>query len=167
MAFDPLLPANNAPVIATELRSQFNGLHSLIQSMPVGPQGPPGPQGPQGADGLQGAQGPTGPGGSQGPAGAEGPQGLAGPAGPAGPEGQGGATGAEGPVGPQGPEGPAGAPGEVTTGQLNSAISTTSANSNTVSQLGAGFTVSDPPTQAEVQQIAAKLDELIAALRRV
>lgn len=30
-----------------------------------------------------------------------------------------------------------------------------------------GLTVSNPPTQAEVQSIADKLDELIAALKRV
>lgn len=29
-----------------------------------------------------------------------------------------------------------------------------------------GLTVSDPPTQTEIQTIANKLDELIAALRR-
>ena len=29
-----------------------------------------------------------------------------------------------------------------------------------------GLAVSDPPTQAELQAVAAKLDELIAALRR-
>ena len=41
---------------------------------------------------------------------------------------------------------------------------TTSANSNGVALLGQ--VVSDPPTQAEVQQIANKLDELVNALRR-
>ena len=39
-----------------------------------------------------------------------------------------------------------------------------SANSNGVVLLS--LTVSDPPTQSEVQSIATKLDELIAALRR-
>jgi hypothetical protein len=52
----------------------------------------------------------------------------------------------------------------VTLQQLNDAIATTSANSNGVALLG--LTVSDPPTQADVQQIAYKLDELINALRR-
>ena len=41
---------------------------------------------------------------------------------------------------------------------------TTSANSKGVATLG--MAVSDPPTQAEVQAIADKLDELINALRR-
>ncbi len=68
-------------------------------------------------------------------------------------------------VGPQGPQGPAGAPGEVTTGRLNTAIATTSANTNAVGALS--LAVSDPPTQAEMQIIANKLDELILALRRV
>jgi hypothetical protein len=52
----------------------------------------------------------------------------------------------------------------VTLQQLNDAIATTSSNSNGVALLG--LAVSDPPTQAEVQQIADKLDELINALRR-
>jgi hypothetical protein len=39
-----------------------------------------------------------------------------------------------------------------------------SANTNTIALLG--LTVSDPPTQAEVQALANKLDELILALRR-
>jgi hypothetical protein len=69
-----------------------------------------------------------------------------------------GQTGSEGPQGPQGP------PGEVTQGQLDSAINGTSNNSNAVGLLG--MTVSDPPTVGEVQAIASKLDELINALRR-
>jgi hypothetical protein len=70
----------------------------------------------------------------------------------------------KGQIGNDGMQGPQGAPGEVTTMQLNSAINTTSANSNGVNLLG--MTVSDPPTQGEVQAIADKLDELILALRR-
>lgn len=68
------------------------------------------------------------------------------------------------PVGPPGPMGPQGRPGEVTAAQLSAAISGTSNHSNGVAQLS--LVVSDPPTQGEVQQIANKLDELIAALRR-
>jgi hypothetical protein len=52
----------------------------------------------------------------------------------------------------------------VTAAQLNAAISGTSNNTNGVAFLS--LVVSDPPTQGEVQQIANKLDELIAALRR-
>ena len=62
------------------------------------------------------------------------------------------------------PRGQDGAPGEVTQQALDDAIAGTSANSNIVDFLG--IIVSDPPTQAEVQQIADKLDELINALRR-
>jgi hypothetical protein len=78
--------------------------------------------------------------------------------GPQGPQGNPGDTGA------QGPQGDPGAPGEVTSSDLGTAIGGTSANTNTVSQLG--MTVSDPPTQSDLQAVANKLDELIAALRR-
>lgn len=67
-------------------------------------------------------------------------------------------------TGNDGGSGPQGSPGEVTNAQLSSAISGTSSNSNVVSTLG--LTVSDPPTQGEMQAIANKLDELINALRR-
>ncbi|HRH97537.1 MAG TPA: hypothetical protein PLB55_16470 [Prosthecobacter sp.] len=43
-------------------------------------------------------------------------------------------------------------------------VADTSANSNAVATLG--MTVSDPPTQGEVQQLVDKMDELILALRR-
>ena len=73
-----------------------------------------------------------------------------------------------GDVGPRGEQGIQGPPGEVTLAQLNSAIgsaiSGTSSNSNGVATLG--LVVSDPPTQAEMQQVVNKLDELITALRR-
>jgi len=71
---------------------------------------------------------------------------------------------------------PAGQPGEVTQAQLsndlvncqNAAVNTTlpltSANSNAVGLLN--MSVSDPPTQAELQAVASKVDELINALRR-
>lgn len=89
-----------------------------------------------------------------------GPQGPPGPEGPAGPAG--------GPPGPQGPEGPQGVPGEVTQTDLNNAVlnmlGQSSNNSNGVGTLA--ITISDPPTQGEVQQIATKLDELINTLRR-
>jgi hypothetical protein len=113
-----------------------------IASGPVGPQGVPGPQGPEGRyvsgvgdDGMGRAIIQMSDGSTYGPF-----------------------TIATGPQGPQG------APGEVTTSALNSAIATTSANSNAVAALG--LTIGDPPTQAEVQALANKLDELISALRR-
>ncbi len=68
------------------------------------------------------------------------------------------------PRGQNGNDGGSGPPGEVTNAQLSSAIAGTSNLSNAVALLG--LVVSDPPTQAEVQSIADKLDELINALRR-
>ena len=62
------------------------------------------------------------------------------------------------------PAGEAGVNGEVTNAQLSEAISGTSTNSNAVMTLG--MVVSDPPTQAEMQTLANKMDELILALRR-
>ena len=62
------------------------------------------------------------------------------------------------------PQGNEGTPGEVTAAQLSSAIDGTSNNSNGVGTLG--LSVSDPPTQGEMQSLANKLDELINALRR-
>ncbi len=52
----------------------------------------------------------------------------------------------------------------MTNAALSAAIAGTSSHSNGVALLG--LAVSDPPTQAEVQQIVNKLDELITALRR-
>ena len=72
--------------------------------------------------------------------------------------------GADGSQGNNGSDGAQGPPGEVTNAQLTTAIQGTSANSNAVTPLG--LSVSDPPTQAELQAVANKLDELIVALRR-
>ena len=140
MPFDPTYPPFEAPLESAPLRDQFNALHDEITSIPVGPQGPPGPQGDPGPDGPVGPQGEPG------------PQGATGNAGDAGPQG------------PQGSPGPEGPPGEVTLAQLDAAIAGTSSNSNGVALLG--LVVSDPPTQAEMQALADKVDELITALRR-
>ena len=59
---------------------------------------------------------------------------------------------------------PQGAPGEVTEAALATAVAGTSSNSNAVGTLG--MVVSDPPTQAEMQTLLNKVDELILALRR-
>jgi hypothetical protein len=77
------------------------------------------------------------------------------------PRGADGSNGNDGGTGADGPQGP---PGEVSSAQLNDAIQTTSANSNSVAELAGS--ISDPPQQMEVQAIADKLDELILALRR-
>jgi hypothetical protein len=52
----------------------------------------------------------------------------------------------------------------VSNADLTTALGGTSANTNAIAQLG--LTVSDPPTRSEMQTIANKLDELIAARRR-
>ncbi len=126
------------------------------QGNPGDPGGPPGPQGPQGVDGPQGPPGPQGAEGPMGPQGPTGPQGD--PGGPPGPQG---AQGVDGPPGPPGPQGPV---GEISTVDLNSAITTvvnaTSNNSNAVSTLDTGF--ADP----DVEALRQKVNELINALRR-
>jgi hypothetical protein len=257
MAYDPLLPANHAPVVSAELRGQFNGLFDLIQTIPVGPAGPAGvnaavvdgvttgnagdsagatvgltsgtlhfsfniPRGDVGATGATGGVGATGGTGPVGPAftsfvvdsvttldpaqpatvtavfdgtnvklafgiprgqtGVGGPQGITGATGATGPAFTSFAVDAvdtlppgnqatvttsfDGttvrfafgiPQGAQGLQGIQGLPGP-------SDLSGTSSNSNGVAVLG--LAVSDPPTQAEMQAIANKLDELIGALRR-
>ena len=65
---------------------------------------------------------------------------------------------------PAGPPGAPGAPGEVSAADLAATVLGTAHNPSGVFPLG--LVVSDPPTQAEMQQLAAKLDDLIAALRR-
>ena len=100
------------------------------------------------------------------PAGPPGPAGPQGPIGPQEAEGPPGAAGTNGAGGPQGP------PGEETTQQLSDAMGqavyqatvSSSANSNGVQTLP--ITVSNPPTQGEVQAVVDKLNELIGALRR-
>ena len=62
------------------------------------------------------------------------------------------------------PAGEPGVNGEVTNAQLANAVSGTSSNSNAVMTLG--MVVSDPPSQAEMQTLANKMDELLLALRR-
>ena len=77
---------------------------------------------------------------------------------PRGNNGQDGGPGGDGAPGIQGP------PGEVTNAQLTAAINGSSSNSNAVAALG--MTVSDPPTQSEMQMIVNRFDELVLALRR-
>jgi hypothetical protein len=83
---------------------------------------------------------------------------------PRGADGAPGGTGSSGNDGGPGPQGPPGPPGEVTTADLASAITGTSANSNGVATLGlsasAGYDASD------LQAVIGKLNELITAMRR-
>ena len=66
--------------------------------------------------------------------------------------------------GSNGSDGSQGPPGEISQAQLDSAISGTSANTNSVSTLGQGADGSY--NQAQMQDVLNKLDELINALRR-
>ena len=157
--FDPTLPLTSANVTSAELRSQFNGLKDLIDAIQsIGsatvdavntvPPGDP-------ANVSVSVIGSTlhftfdVPAGQPGADGAEGPPGSA---------------GGDGMPGEPGPEGPQGQAGEVTLQQLNDAIANTSANSDGVSTLD--LFPSDPPTQAEMQDVVNKINELIEALRR-
>ena len=65
---------------------------------------------------------------------------------------------------PQGESGEQGPAGEVSQGDLETALGSSSSNSNDVSFLN--FSVNDPPTQQDVQLVLDKVDELIQALRR-
>ena len=122
------------------------------------PRGADGTNGTNGIDGAPGATGAQGAPGTDGTPGVPGPQGTQGPQGVQGPDG---VMGAQGTPGPQGLQGPA---GEVTNAALLGAIAGTSNTSNGVPILS--LAISDPPTQAEVQAIADKIDELIDALKR-
>ncbi len=122
------------------------------------PQGPQGNQGSSGVDGPTGAQGPQGPVFTSFVVDAVNTLAAGQPATVA--------VGFNGtnvgftfgiPQGTEGAQGIQGVPGP-------SDLSETSNNSNGVAALG--LAVSDPPTQAQMQAIANKLDELIAALRR-
>jgi hypothetical protein len=97
--FDPALPADNSPLRASELRSQFTSLNDKIDAIPAGPPGPQGPAGPAGPDGAPGQKGDPGDTGAPGPKGDKGDTGDAGPQGPAG------ADGAPGQPGPGVPAG--------------------------------------------------------------
>jgi hypothetical protein len=157
MSYDPTLPRDHTKIIAAELRGQFTGLKTLMDAIPPPIPGPPGPQGIQGEPGPQGNDGRSvvnvyddgsgraivqmSDGTTYGPF-----------------------TIASGPPGAEGPQGPQGPMGEATMGDIQNAIGGTSNNSNSVSILD--MTVSDPPTQTEVQNIASRLDQLILALRR-
>jgi len=136
------------------------------------------------ASGPQGDQGPQGDKGDPGDPGEPGPQGDAGADGRhvvnVADNGSGQAiiemsddttygpfTVASGPQGDQGEKGDTGDKGdtgEVSEQQLNDAIAGTPSNVNAIEPMN--LTVSDPPSQWEIQTIANKLDELINALKR-
>jgi hypothetical protein len=111
MPFNPSLPLDGSLMEAPQMRSQFNGLKTLIDNIPAGPPGPPGPQGEPGQQGGAGPEGPPGPQGEQGPRGEAGMPGEQGPQGPGGPQGMDGNPGPQGETGPQGEQGMQGAVG--------------------------------------------------------
>jgi hypothetical protein len=80
------------------------------------------------------------------------------------PQGQPGSPGNNGLDGSPGMQGPQGAAGEVTAAQLATAIARTPSNTNPIATLD--IPISDPPTQGELTQVLAKLNELIVGLRR-
>ena len=138
MSFDPNLPQENTPADAVQMRSQLNGLKSLIDAVPS----------------ITGAvvdSVNTLPAGSPAQASASITGGVL-------------HLSFGIPVGDTGAPGPQGDPGPVNFGDLAAAIQTTSTNSNSVSTLSQqadGFYNS-----SQLQQVMDKVDELINALRR-
>ena len=179
--YDPTLPLENTEIDAAPMRSQLQGLKALIDAIQTitaaqvdgvstVPAGDPAAvvvtvtgntlrftfEIPQGEKGDQGDQGP------QGDAGPDGPPGT--PGGPPGPEGPQGPEGPPGPEGPQGADGPQGPMGEVSAADLACAIDGTALNPAGLTTLSQS--ISNPPTQAQVQAIQGKVNELITALQR-
>ena len=142
-SFNPSLPVDGSLIVAGELRDQFNGLDAMIQAIP------PGVNSAQ-VDAVN-----TLPPGTPATA-------YAAVAGPVLHLEFGIPEGYEGPQGEPGP------PGDVSTPQMESAIyqaiQYTASNVNQVGPLS--LPISDPPTQSEVEQILAKLNELITVLYR-
>ena len=138
MAFDPNLPQENTPVDAAQMRSQLNGLKSLIDAVPT----------------ITGAvvdSVTTLPAGSTAQVNASVSGGVLHLA-----------FGI--PVGDPGAPGPQGDPGPVNFGDLAAAIQTTSTNSNQVATLNQQ--ADGNYNFSQLQQVMDKLDELINALRR-
>ena len=144
MPFDPSKPETGSPLASQQMRDQLNGLKALIDAIPAGPAGPAGPVGPAFSS-IQIGSVTTGTPGS--PAGA-----------------QVSVTGNNVELSFTIPAGDTGAAGEVSNATLAGEISGTARNPNTVAPIP--FTVSNPPTQAELQAVVDKVNELIASLTR-
>ena len=144
MPYDPTYPADGILIRAVEMRNQFQGLKSAIDAIPAGPAGPAGPQGPAFSN-IQIGSVTTGTPGS--PAGA-----------------QVNVFGSNVELSFTIPAGDTGAPGEVSNATLAGEISGTARNPNSVAPIP--FTVSNPPTQGELQAVVDKVNELIASLQR-
>ncbi len=144
MPFDPTIPPDGAFATGAALRGQFNGLKALIDAIPAGPAGPAGPQGPAFSS-IQIGSVTTGTPGS--PAGA-----------------QVNVFGSNVELSFTIPAGETGAAGEVSNATLAGEIAGTARNPNSVAPIP--FTVSNPPTQAELQAVVDKVNELIGSLQR-
>ena len=195
--FDPNLPQENTPADAVQMRSQLNGLKALIDAIQTVtavqvdstntlPPGTPANASvsvvgntlhfsfdlPQGNDGAAGSDGGPGADGPQGPPFAQAVVDAVNTLEPwesatvdASFDGSDVRFTFGIPRGNDGSNGADGMPGEVSQQQLDDAIANTSANSDGVSTLD--IFINDPPTQAEVQDVVNKINELIVALRRV
>jgi len=155
MPFNPNVPINGAIVDADLLRNQLTSLKSLIDgaysAINAVPAGPPGAQGEKGDQGDAGPEGrhvtnvyDSGDGRAiieMSDATTYGPF-----------------TVASGPQGDQGEQGSQGDPGEVSAQQLSDAIAGTANNPGDVEALD--------PGETDIGTVVAKLNELIAALKR-
>ncbi len=149
--FDPAQPATGSPLDSAVMRSQLTSLKALIDAVPAGPPGPqgvPGIQGPPFAQAIVDAVNTLKPGES-----ATVTVSFDG-------------TNVHFTYGiPRGAEGVQGPPGEVTAAQLTAAIATTAQNPAAVSPLNQ---VADAAyNQGQLQQVMDKLDELLAAVKRL
>jgi hypothetical protein len=182
MPFDPTLPVEHTLADAAQMRAQFNGLFDLIQAIPTPP--------PPITSFVVDATNTLNPGENASvTVGVEVPvvhftfnipRGNVGPEGPpfmnyvidfvntlpAGDNAMVALTfdGSTGHFAFHIPRGAQGVPGEVTAAQLNTAIAGTPSNTNPIATLDSP--ISDPPTQGEMAQMRAKLNELIVGLRR-
>ena len=144
MAFNPILPIDGSLIAAEELRNQFNGLKDLIDAVPAGPTGPEGPPGPQGPP-FAGAQ-------------VESTVTLP-PFNPASVGVMFDGTNVRFSFGI-----PQGNPGEVSFADLNGAIGSVISGSSSVSNSVDLLLPTNP--NPSLLDVAAKLDQLIQALRR-
>ena len=143
MPFDPTKPASNSDLSSQEIRNQLNGLKALIDAVPAGPAGPVGPA----FSNIQIGSVTTGTPGS--PAGAQ-----------VNVNGNNVELSFTIPAGDQGP----GVTSTDVDNAIANGISSTARNPSSVSLLG--MSVSNPPTQSELESVIAKLNELIGSLQR-
>jgi hypothetical protein len=144
--FDPTKPANHSPNSAAEMRAQLAGLKALIDAVPAGPPGPQGPEGPV-ISTIQIGSVTTGSPGTP-------------------------ASASVNVFGnnvelsftiPQGETGSGVTSTDVTNAIANE-ITGTARNPNTVGMLSTS--VSAQPTQSELMEVIAKINELIGSLQR-